>query len=108
MPNLAQTSIVSALVAIKYAAVEAAGCHHALYYHWDKFNHHERVVALASAKHELERALVAVLAAEKEIAHPAKSEPYNVVQIGDHDKEYRNTVDTVASIVGAPQFDGAA
>ena len=30
MPNLAQTSIVSALVAIKYAAVEAAGCLHAL------------------------------------------------------------------------------
>ena len=43
-----------------------------------------------------------------EIAPPAKSEPSNVVQIGDHDKEYRNTVDTVASIVGAPQFDGAA
>ena len=82
--------------------------HHALYYHWDKFNHHERVVALASAKHELERALVAVVLAEKEITSPAKSEPSNVVQIGDHDKEYRNTVDTVASIVGAPQFDGAA
>ena len=105
MPNLAQTSIVSALVAIKYAAVEAAGCHHALYYHWDKFNHHERVVALASAKHELERALVAVVLAEKEITSPAKSEPSNVVQIGS---DYQRTVDAVASIVGAPQFDGAA
>ncbi len=108
MSNISPTSIVSALVALKYAAVEAAGCHHALYHHWDKLNQDERVLALASAKHELERALVAVLAAEKEIAHPAKSEPSNVVQIGDHDKEYRNTVDTVASIVGAPQFDGAA
>lgn len=35
-------------------------------------------------------------------------QPSNVVQIGNHDKEYLNTVDTVASIVGAPQFDGAA
>jgi len=30
------------------------------------------------------------------------------VQIGDHSPEYVQTLDTVASIVGAPQFDGAA
>ena len=41
----------------------------------------------------------------QEIAPPAKSEPSNVVQIGS---DYQRTVDTVASIVGAPQFDGAA
>lgn len=40
-----------------------------------------------------------------EIAPPAKSEPSNVVQIGS---DYQRTVDAVASIVGAPQFDGAA
>lgn len=40
-----------------------------------------------------------------EIAPTAKSEPSNVVQIGS---DYQRTVDTVASIVGAPQFDGAA
>ena len=97
MSNISPTSIVSALVALKYAAVEAAGCHHALYHHWDKLNQDERVLALASAKHELERALVAVLAAEKEIAHPAKSEPSNVVQIGS---DYQRTVDTVSTIMG--------
>ena len=100
MSNLAPTSIVSALVAIKYAAVEAAGCHHALYHHWDKLNHDERLLALASAKHELERALVAVLAAEKEIAPTAKSEPSNVVQIGDHDPELRRQIDAVSTIMG--------
>lgn len=108
MSDLSPTSIVSALVALKYAAIEAAGCHHALYHHWDKLNHDERVLALASAKHELERALAAVLAAEKEIAPTVKSEPSNVIQIGDHSPEYVQTLDTVASIVGAPQFDGAA
>ena len=41
----------------------------------------------------------------QEIAPTAKSEPSNVVQIGS---DYQRTVDTVASIVGAPQFDGAA
>lgn len=40
----------------------------------------------------------------QEIAPTAKSEPSNVVQIGS---DYQRTVDT-ASIVGAPQFDGAA
>jgi len=40
-----------------------------------------------------------------EIAPPAKSEPSNVVQIGS---DYQRTLDTVDSIVGAPQFDGAA
>lgn len=50
----------------------------------------------------------AIASASPEIAPTAKSEPSNVVQIGDHDKEYRNTVETVAGIVGAPQFDGAA
>jgi len=97
MSNISPTSIVSALVALKYAAVEAAGCHHALYHHWDKLNQDERVLALASAKHELERALVAVLAAEKEIAPTAKSEPSNVVQIGS---DYQRTVDTVSTIMG--------
>ena len=108
MSDISPTSIVSALVALKYAAVEAAGCHHALYHHWHKLNHDERVLTLASAKHELEPALVAVVLAEREIAPTAKSEPSNVVQIGDHSPEYLNTLDTVASIVGAPQFDGAA
>ena len=97
MSNISPTSIVSALVALKYAAVEAAGCHHALYHHWDKLNQDERVLAIASAKHELERAFVAVLAAEKEIANPAKSEPSNVVQIGS---DYQRTVDTVSTIMG--------
>ena len=105
MSDISPTSIVSALVALKYAAVEAAGCHHALYHHWHKLDHDERVMALASAKHELERALVAVMVAEKEIAPTAKSEPSNVVQI---DSEYQRKVDTVAEIVGAPQLDGAA
>lgn len=105
MSYLSPNSVVNALVATKYAAVEAAGCHHALYHHWDKLNHDERVLALACAKRELEQALVAVLAAEQEIAPTAKSEPSNVVQIGS---DYQRTVDTVASIVGAPQFDGAA
>lgn len=41
----------------------------------------------------------------KEIAPTAKSEPSNVVQIGG---EYQRNLDTVAEIVGAPQFDGAA
>jgi len=41
----------------------------------------------------------------QEIAPTAKSEPSNVVQIGS---DYQRTVDTVAEIVGAPQFDGAA
>ncbi|MBN8979433.1 MAG: hypothetical protein J0I08_23490 [Rhizobiales bacterium] len=41
----------------------------------------------------------------QEIAPTAQSEPSNVVQIGS---DYQRTVDTVASIVGAPQFDGAA
>ena len=31
-----------------------------------------------------------------------------VVQVGDHDPEYKRNLDTVAEIVGAPQFDGAA
>jgi hypothetical protein len=44
----------------------------------------------------------------QEIAPTAKSYPSNVVQIGDHSPEYVQTLDTVASIVGAPQFDGAA
>ena len=105
MSDISPTSIVSALVALKYAAVEAAGCHHALYHHWHKLDHDERVMALASAKHELERALVAVMVAEKEIAPTAKSEPSNVVQI---DSEYQRKVDTVAEIVGAPLLDGAA
>lgn len=100
MSTLAPTSIVSALVALKYAAVEAAGCHHALYHHWDKLDHDERVKALASAKHELERALVAVLAAEKEIAPTAVSEPSNVVQIGDHDPELNRQVNVVSTIMG--------
>lgn len=41
----------------------------------------------------------------QEIAPTAKSEPSNVVQICS---DYQRTVETVASIVGAPQFDGAA
>lgn len=98
-------SVVNALVATKSASLEAVGSLHGLYYHWEKLDRHERAIALASAKHELERALVAVLAAEKEIAPTAKSEPSNVVQIGG---DYQRTVDTVASIVGEPQFDGAA
>jgi hypothetical protein len=108
MSDISPNSFVNALVATKSASLEAVGNLHALFYHWHKLDRHERTIALNSAKHELERALVAVVLAEKEITSPAKSEPYNVVQIGDHDKEYRNTVDTVASIVGAPQFDGAA
>lgn len=46
--------------------------------------------------------------AEQSNAPTAVSEPSNVVQIGDHSPEYVQTLDTVASIVGAPQFDGAA
>lgn len=102
---MSPNSVVNALVATKSASLEAVGSLHGLYYHWEKLDRHERAIALNSAKHELERALVAVLAAEKEIAPTAKSEPSNVVQIGS---DYQRTVDTVASIVGAPQFDGAA
>lgn len=105
---MSPNSVVNALVATKSASLEAVGSLHGLYYHWEKLDRHERAIALNSAKHELERALVAVLAAEKEIAPTAKSEPSNVVQIGDHDKDYCNTDETVASIVGAPQLDGAA
>lgn len=105
---MSPNSVVNALVATKSASLEAVGSLHGLYYHWEKLDRHERAIALNSAKHELERALVAVLAAEKEIAPTAKSEPSNVVQIGDHSPEYVQTLDTVASIVGAPQFDGAA
>lgn len=43
--------------------------------------------------------------AEQSNAPTAVSEPSNVVQIGS---DYQRTLDTVASIVGAPQFDGAA
>jgi hypothetical protein len=50
----------------------------------------------------------AIASASPEIAPTAKSEPSNVVQIGDHDPEYKRNLDTVAEIVGAPQFDGAA
>lgn len=42
----------------------------------------------------------------QEIAPTAKSYPSNVVQIGD--AGYQRDIDTVAEIVGAPQFDGAA
>lgn len=50
----------------------------------------------------------AIASASPEIAPTANSEPSNVVQIGDHSPEYVQTLDTVAEIVGAPQFDGAA
>ncbi|MGB6080274.1 MAG: hypothetical protein WBF99_12520 [Xanthobacteraceae bacterium] len=102
---MSPNSVVNALVATKSASLEAVGSLHGLYYHWEKLDRHERAIALSSAKHELERALVAVLAAEKDIAPTVKSEPSNVVQIGS---EYQRNLDTVAEIVGAPQFDGAA
>jgi len=94
---MSPNSVVNALIATKFASLEAVGNLHALFYHWHKLDRHERAIALNSAKHELERALVAVLAAEKEIAPTAKSEPSNVVQIGS---DYQRTVDTVSTIMG--------
>ena len=108
MSDISPNSVVDALVITKSSAATAIGRLHALHHYWEKLNLHERALSLESAKHELERALVAVLAAEQEIAPTAKSEPSNVVQIGDHDPEYKRNLDTVAEIVGAPQFDGAA
>lgn len=95
--------IVNALCETKMASVNAIGHLHSLHYHWEKLNKHERAVSLASAKHELERALVAVVLAEQEIASAAKSEPSNVIQIGDHSPEPVNRHHG-----SAPSFGGDA
>lgn len=108
MSDISPNSVVNALVVTKSALMDSVGGLHTLHYYWHRLNKDERAITISSAKHELERALVAVLAAEKEIAPTAKSEPSNVVQIGDHSPEYVKTLDTVAEIVGAPQLDGAA
>lgn len=97
MSDISPNSVVNALVVTKSALMDSVGGLHTLHYYWHRLNKDERAITISSAKHELERALVAVLAAEKEIAPTAKSEPSNVVQIGS---DYQRTVDTVSTIMG--------
>ena len=102
------TPVCDALVAASTTVTDIVGELHALFFYGEDMSEARRQRIITDARAKTEKLLAAIVAAEQFIAPAARSEPSNVVQIGDHDKEYRNTLDTVASIVGAPQFDGAA
>jgi len=101
MSDISPNSVVNALAVTKSALMDSVGGLHTLHYYWHRLNKDERAITISSAKHELERALAAVLAAEKEIAPTAKSEPSNVVRF-DADSDRK----TVAG--DTPHFGGDA
>jgi hypothetical protein len=95
----------TALVKAQCRVGDIIGPLHAIYYHAELLGVDLQRETLADVRSKVEELLVAIIAAEQSIAPTAKSEPSNVVQIGS---EYQRNLDTVAEIVGAPQFDGAA
>jgi len=104
MSDISPNSVVNALAVTRSALMESVGDLHTLHYYWHRLNKDERAITISSAKHELERALAAVLAAEQEIASASSPAPSNVVQIGDHSPEpinHRNSCD-------APHLGGDA
>jgi len=99
------TPLCDALVAASTTITDVVGELHALFFYGEDMSEARRRRIIADARAKTEKLLAAIIAAEQFIAPAARSEPSNVVQIGS---EYQRNLDTVAEIVGAPQFDGAA
>jgi len=99
------TPLCDALVAASTTITDVVGELHALFFYGEDMSEARRQRIITDARAKTEKLLAAIIAAEQFIAPAARSEPSNVVQIGS---EYQRNLDTVAEIVGAPQFDGAA
>ena len=91
-------SIVAALVVARAASNDIVGHFHMLHYCGKSLTDSDRAMYIHKARESAEELLVAILKAEQEIAPvavPALPNS-NVVQIGDHDLEYRHDLCLVA------------
>lgn len=92
--------VVKALSEATFAVPDIMGPLHALHYYGHQLDVSDRAIALMKAREATERLLASIVAAEQSIAPPAKSEPSNVVQIGDHDPELNRQMTVVSTIMG--------